>query len=75
METMTTLSDFHIKVTEETEEAKAFIKYLMTLSFIEVVKEPNEETKKAIEDAKKGKTTAVNDIKSFFNEIKEDAGI
>ena len=48
---------------------------MLTLPFLEVVKEPNEETKKAIEDARNGKTTVINNISDFFNEIKKDAEI
>jgi hypothetical protein len=42
-------------------EAKAFLEYIKTLNFIKIKTSdvPNDETKKAIDDAYKGKTTPV----------------
>lgn len=42
-----------------------------TLSFAKILNEPNTKTKKAIEDARKGKTRKAASVKHLFTELKK----
>ena len=46
----------YITIDTKTKQAQKFVELLETLPFAKILKEPNAGTKKAIEDARKGKT-------------------
>ena len=62
-----------LKINDNTEQAKALISYILTLSFVEIDHIPNNETNKALEDAKNNKTTSYNSTTELFAKIKADA--
>jgi antitoxin component of RelBE/YafQ-DinJ toxin-antitoxin module len=46
----------YITIDTKTRQAKKFVELIETLPFAKILKDPNATTKKAIEDARKGKT-------------------
>lgn len=69
---MTTLK---IKLDTNKSQAKALLNYLLSLSYddnsiqIELNEDFNDETKEAIEDAKKGKTIKYKNSKELFDKL------
>ena len=62
-----------LKINDNTEQAKALISYILTLSFVEISYTPNNETNEALEDAVNNKTINYSTTKDLFNKIKADA--
>ncbi len=62
-----------IKINDKTEQAKAFISYMLTLPFVEYV--PNSETLQALDDAQNNKTTTYNSTKELFIKLKAEADV
>lgn len=61
----------YITIDTKTRQAKKFVELIETLPFAKIHKEPNIETKKAIEDARKGKTNKAKSLEQLFNELKK----
>lgn len=51
-------------------QAKRMIEYLKTLSYVEFIDIPNEETREAIWDARNKKVTTVKNSKELFKHLK-----
>jgi hypothetical protein len=47
----------YISIDTKTKQAKKFVELLETLSFAKILQEPNAVTKKAMDDARKNKTS------------------
>ena len=62
-----------IKINDKTEQAKAFISYILTLPFVEF--EPNSETLQALKDAQNNKTITYNSTKELFSKLKAEADV
>lgn len=62
-----------LKIDDNTEQAKALISYILTLSFVNIVHTPNNETNKALKDASNNQTTSYNSTAELFAKIKNDA--
>ena len=64
----------HIKIHENTAQAKAVIAMLKTMPFVELVdiskKIPNSETKKAIDDARKGKVSKTKGVDDLMLQLR-----
>ncbi len=62
----------YLRVKENSTKAKAFLEYVKTISFIEVIDEiPNTETIQAMEDARNGKVTKYKNSKELFSKFKK----
>lgn len=61
----------YITIDTKTRQAKKFVELIETLPFAKIHKEPNIKTKKAIEDARKGKTNKAKSLEQLFNELKK----
>jgi antitoxin component of RelBE/YafQ-DinJ toxin-antitoxin module len=59
----------YITIDTKTAQAKKLVELIETLPFAKIIKEPNAVTKKAIEDARKGKTRKASSIKQLFAEL------
>ena len=60
----------YITLDTKKKEALLFLEYIKTLSFVTVHQEPNPTTRKAIDEAKKGKTKkhkSAKDLIAFLN--------
>ena len=60
----------YITIDTNKKQALLFLEYVKTLSFVTVHEEPNPDTLKAMDDAKKGKTKkhkSSKDLISFLN--------
>jgi len=60
----------YISIDTKTKQAKKFVELLETLSFAKILQEPNAVTKKAMEDARKNKTSKhknSKDLIAFLN--------
>ena len=55
----------------KTRQAKKFVELIETLPFAKILKSPNALTKKAIEDARKGKTRKASSLKQLFADLKK----
>jgi len=60
----------HLKIKETSLQAKRMIEYLKTLSYVEFIDIPNEETREAIWDARNKKVTTVKNSKELFKHLK-----
>jgi len=61
----------YVEIDTSTIQGKKFVELIETLPFAKVIKEPNPVTKKAMDEAKKGKSTKhnnLNDLVSFLNQ-------
>jgi antitoxin component of RelBE/YafQ-DinJ toxin-antitoxin module len=56
----------YITIDTKTRQAKKFVELIETLPFAKILKDPNATTKKAIEDARKGKTRKHKDAKELI---------
>jgi len=69
------MSSYTIEINEKNGKAKNFLKFIMDYAsdhdFIRFQKTPNIETRKAIDDARKGKVTKVKGVKELFNSIED----
>ena len=61
----------YITIDTKTRQAKKFVELIETLPFAKVLKDPNALTKKAIEDARKGKTRKAGSLKQLFTDLKK----
>ncbi len=59
----------YITIDTKTAQAKKMVELLETLPFAKIIKEPNAVTKKAIADARKGKTHKARSLKHLFAEL------
>jgi antitoxin component of RelBE/YafQ-DinJ toxin-antitoxin module len=55
----------------KSKQAQKFVELIETLPFAKILKEPNAETKKAIEAGRKGKTTKAKSLDQLFNDLKK----
>jgi len=56
----------YITIDTKTAQAKKFVELIETLPFAKILKEPNATTKRAIGDARKGKTTKHKNAKELI---------
>ncbi len=59
----------YITIDTKTLQAKKFVELIETLPYAKIIKEPNAVTKKAIEDARKGKTHKAGSLKELFTSL------
>ena len=59
----------YVAIDTDSKDGKALLDYLAKLSIVEVYKEPNEVTKKAMQDVKKGNTKEVDNVTTWFNRL------
>jgi uncharacterized protein YwgA len=59
----------YITIDTKTRQAKKFVELIETLPFAKILKDPNVTTKKAIEDARKGKTKKYRNIKELISSL------
>lgn len=59
----------YITIDTKTAQAKKLVELIETLPFAKVFKEPNTSTKKAIADARNGKTHKSASLKQLFTEL------
>ena len=59
----------YISIDTKTKQAQKFVELLETLPFVKIHKEPNANTKKAIEDARKGKTRKAKSLDQLFTDL------
>ena len=60
----------YIRINTKSKQAKKIVELIETMPFAEILQEPNFTTKKAMEDAKKGKSrkhNSASDLISSFN--------
>ena len=55
----------------KTKQAKKFVELIETLPFAKILKEPNPTTKKAIDEARKGKTNKAESLQQLFTDLKK----
>jgi antitoxin component of RelBE/YafQ-DinJ toxin-antitoxin module len=65
----------HLTIDPQTDVALKLIEFLKTQPFVTVVKEPNEETIQAIEEARQGKLNEYNNSDELFEKLMKDAEI
>ena len=56
----------YITIDTKTRQAKKFVELIETLPFAKILKDPNATTKRAIEDARKGKTRKYKNAKELI---------
>ena len=61
----------YITIDTKTKQAKKFVELIETLPFAKILKEPNAVTKKAIADARKGKTHKAKSLDRLFTDLKK----
>ena len=61
----------YITIDTKTKQAKKFVELIETLPFAKILKEPNAATKKAIDDARKGKTRKATSLDQLFTDLKK----
>jgi len=64
----------YLKIDDKSPEAKAFLKLIKLMTFIEIMDKkeiPNEETILALKDAQDGKVNSYKSSKDFFTKIKK----
>lgn len=59
----------YITIDTKTRQAKKFVELIETLPFAKILKDPNAATKKAIEDARKGKTKKYRNTKELISSL------
>ncbi len=59
----------YITIDTKTAQAKKLVELIETLPFAKILNEPNAVTKKAIEDARKGKTQKAASLKQLFTDL------
>jgi len=65
----------HLTIDPQTDVALKLIEFLETQPFITIVKEPNEDTIQALEDARQGKLNAYDSSDELFVKLMKDAGV
>ena len=61
----------YITIDTKTKQAKKFVELIETLPFAKILKDPNAATKKAIDDARKGKTHKAKSLEQLFTDLKK----
>lgn len=61
----------YITIDTKTRQAKKFVELIETLPFAKILDDPNAVTKKAINDARKGKTRKAGSLKQLFTDLKK----
>jgi len=61
----------YVTIDTKTKQAKKFVELIETLPFAKILKDPNATTKKAIEDARKGRTRKARSLKQLFHDLKK----
>jgi hypothetical protein len=64
-----------LMIDDKTIEAKKMLELLLTRPYAKVVKEPNAETLKAMEEARTGKTKEMKNIPEYFNQLRKRANV
>jgi antitoxin component of RelBE/YafQ-DinJ toxin-antitoxin module len=59
----------YITIDTKTAQAKKLVELIETLPFAKILNEPNDVTKKAIADARKGKTKKAASLKQLFTDL------
>jgi hypothetical protein len=59
-----------VKIKETSLQAKRMIEYLKTLSYVEFIDIPNQETREAIRDARNKKVTPIRNSQELFKHLK-----
>jgi hypothetical protein len=63
----------YLKLEDNTAQAKAFLEYIKTIPFIEIIEKdeiPNEKTRNAIAEAEKGKLKKFKTVHDLMNDLK-----
>ena len=60
----------YITIDTKTRQAKKFVELIETLPFAKILDDPNAVTKKAINDARKGRTRKAGSLKQLFTDLK-----
>ena len=61
----------YITIDTKTKQAQKFVELIETLPFAKILKEPNDVTKKAIADARTGKTRKAKSLDKLFADLKK----
>jgi antitoxin component of RelBE/YafQ-DinJ toxin-antitoxin module len=61
----------YITIDTKTRQAKKFVELIETLPFAKILDDPNAVTKKAINDARNGKTRKAASLKQLFTDLKK----
>ena len=61
----------YITIDTKTKQAKKFVELIETMPFAKILKEPNKATKKAIDDARKGRTKKVATLEQLFSDLEK----
>ena len=61
----------YITIDTKTKQAQKFVELIETMPFAKILKEPNTETKKAIDSARKGKTQKAKSLDQLFTDLKK----
>lgn len=61
----------YITIDTKTRQAKKFVELIETLPFAKILDNPNAITKKAINDARNGKTCKAGSLKQLFTDLKK----
>jgi hypothetical protein len=61
----------YITIDTKTAQAKKIVELIETLPFAKIIMNPNPATKKAIGDARKGKTRKAGSLKQLFADLKK----
>jgi len=61
----------YVTIDTKTRQAKKFVEMIETLPFVKILDDPNAVTKKAINDARKGKTRKAGSLKQLFADLKK----
>lgn len=61
----------YITIDTKSKQAQKFVELIETLPFAKILKEPNAETKKAIEAGRKGKTSKTKSLDQLFTDLKK----
>ena len=61
----------YISIDTKTKQAQKFVELLETLSFAKILKEPNTVTKRAINEARKGKTFKAKSLDQLFDSLRK----
>ncbi len=61
----------YITIDTKTRQAKKFVELIETLPFAKILDDPNAVTKKAINDARNGKTRKAGSLKQLFTDLKK----
>lgn len=63
------MSMIYVSIDTKTKDGKALAAYLENLAVVQVYKEPNATTKKAMKEAKSGNVKKIANTKSWFEKL------